>query len=209
MTEEEIQALKVAKEQAEAARVAAEAAAAAAKAEAEKAKGALDGVVNELTEERRKKNEALSKLNINNNEPQDVNSLIEEALQKKEAEKRRQELEEAITEFKNSKSEFQNDAAGLVFDKFKNSLARFNLSDVTTKAEAKARLEEVYKFVNFKETASAPEYEGTPSGGYNIPVAGERVSKETESAVRMANMSEEKFKTLQSKYPDALGGLGI
>ena len=78
MTEEEIKALQDAKEEAERRASEALAAAEAAKAEADKAKQDVTKVVDELKEERRKKNEALGG-KINNDTP-DVNTLIEQAL---------------------------------------------------------------------------------------------------------------------------------
>lgn len=209
MTEEEIKALQDAKEAAERRVAEVEAAAQLARQEAEKAKEDVSKVVNELTEERRKKNEALSKLNINNGEP-DVNTLIEQALQTKEQERRKQELEAAIAEFKSSKSEFQSDSAGLVFGKFQEELKKFNLSDVTNKEQAKKRLEEVYRFINYKSTnPETPIYDGTPTDINNPPVKDARLSQIDEAALKTAGITPEKFTQLKSKYPDALNGLGI
>lgn len=209
MTEEEINALKAAKEEAE--RKASEALSAveAARAEAEKAKQDVTKVVDELKEERRKKQEALGNANINNETP-DVNSLIEQALATKEAERRKTELEEAIAEFKGSKTEFQSDAAGLVFEKFKKELSKFNFSDVTNKAQAKARLEEVYRFANkSSDTPLGSEYDGAPRGGHDVPSGNEHESKETKTAMELARMDKEKFDKLKTKWGDALDSLGM
>jgi len=209
MTEEEIKALKEAKEAAERRVADAEAAALLAKQEADKAKLDVTKVVDELTEERRKKNEALSKLNINNNDT-DVNSLIEQALQGKEQERRKQEFEAAIAEFKSSKSEFQTDAAGLVFGKFQEELKKYNFNEVSSKEQAKKRLEEIYKFVNFKASNSEPlDYDGTPTGINTIPVSEAAITQMNEAALKTAGMTPEKFTQLKSKYPEALNGLGI
>lgn len=209
MTEEEIKALQEAKEAAEKRAAEADAAAEAARAEADKAKQDVTKVVDELKEERQKKAEALAKANINNSEP-DVNTLIEQALSQKETERRKAELEQAIAEFKASKPEFQNDAAGIVFGKFQENLKRFNLSDVNSKEQAKNRLEEVYKFVNFKSNDGSPsDYEGTPSGGHVPPTNDGKTNLETEKLLETTGMGKEKFEKLKSKYPDALVGIGI
>lgn len=212
MTEEQIQALQAAKE-------AAEAAAEAAKAEAEKAKGDLSGVVDELKELRTKKQEAEEKLKTFNNpnpEPKppdgqpDVDKLVEAALAKKEQERIEAEMSQAVEEFQNSKTEFQSDTTGMVFDKFKKDLGRFNFSDVRSKAEAKARLEEAYDFLRRKERAEQdPNYDGTnpvPSVPKSLDTSlPEDVKKFSESN----NVDPERMKKLSSKYGDALAGLGF
>lgn len=209
MTEEEIKALQVAKEEAERRASEAEAAAIAARTEADKAKVDLGNTVEELKSERQKKAEALAKLNINNTEP-DVSSLIEQALTQKETERRTAELADAINEFKNSKSEFQTDTTGIVFGKFQEHLKRFNLSDVKSKEQAKSRLEEVYKFVNFKSNnGSSQEYEGTPSGSNTPPTNNNGTSLDTAKILESTGMDKAKFEKLKSKYPDALIGIGI
>lgn len=209
MTEEEIKALQDAKDAAERRVAEVEAAALLARQEADKAKQDVSKIVDELTEERRKKNEALSKLNINNGEP-DVNTLIEQALQSKEMERRKQELETAIAEFKSSKSEFQSDAAGLVFGKFQEELKKFNLSDVTTKEQAKKRLEEVYRFINYKSTTNdTPTYDGTPTDVNTPPVKDGKLSPMDDATLKIAGLTPEKFTEFKSKYADALNGLGI
>lgn len=209
MTEEEIKALQDAKEAAEQKAAEATAAAEAARAEAEKAKTDVTKIVDELKEERRKKQEALDNANINNETP-DVNSLVEQALQKKERERVERELDEAIAEFKNSKSEFQSDTAGVVFDKFKQGLNRFNFSDVTNKAQAKQRLEEAYRFLNATSAnQEGSNYEGTPASGYNVPDRDKEIPRENKTAMEMARIDEEKFSKLKGKYSEAFEGLGI
>lgn len=209
MTEEEIKALQDAKEEAERRASEAIAAAQAAKAEADKAKQDITKVVDELKEERQKKNEALAKQGINSETP-NVSELIEQALAAKEMEKRKAEFEEAVTEFKSSKPEFQNDTAGLVFDKFKSELTRFNFSDVTNKAQAKQRLEEAYRFVKGSNgNQSGFDYDGTPRDGQSIQDKPEGLSQEMASTLELARMDKDKFTKLKSKYGDAMAGLGI
>ena len=212
MTEEEIQALKEAKE-------AAEAAAESAKAEAEKAKGDLTGVVDELKEERIKKQEALDKLKgINNPNPnsaprviQDVNQLVEEALEKREAERIRNEVSDAIESFKGSKTEFQSDASGIVFEKFKKDLSRFSFADVKSKEEAKQRLEEAYDFLRGRgaHPDEGTNYEGSNPAPNNPPSNDTSISKDAKRILEANNISEDKFKKISSKYGDALAGLGF
>lgn len=210
MTEEEINALVTAKAEAEAKASEALRIAEEARAAAEKAKADLGGVVNELTEERRKKQEAIDKANITNPQSVDVSTLVEKALQEKESQRKQSEITEAIAEFKSSKPEFQNDAAGIVFEKFKNELNKFNLSDIRNKAEATARLNEIYRFVNFRGgEGQGMDYDGSPSSGYTVPTSERQTPKELDSAMKSVGMDETKFKKLQEKYPDALNGLGI
>lgn len=209
MTEEEIKALQTAKEEAE--RKAAEALAAveAAKAEALKAKEDVNKVVDELKELRSKRTPPVDNANINNKEL-DVNSLIEQALAQKEEERRKTEFEEAVAEFKSSKTEFQNDSAGLVFGKFKESLKKFNFSDVTTKSQAKTRLEEAYRFLNGTgSTIDSENYEGGLRVDGLPPVKQDGLSKDTTAAMQVAKIDKDKFANLKSKYPEALASLGI
>lgn len=209
MTEEEIKALQEAKEAAEKKAADAEAIALAAKAEADKAKEDITKVVDELKTERQKKNEALAKAGINNEQP-DVSTLVEQALAVKDAERTKRELEEAIAEFKSSKTEFQTDTAGLVFEKFKNELKKFNFSDVTNKAQAKARLEEAYRFVNgSKPNDNNNDYDGTTRAGQSIQDKNGKLPKEVDNAIEMAKMDKDKFTKLSSKWGDAMSGLGI
>lgn len=212
MTPEEIQALKEAKEAAETRAAAAEAAALAAKSTAEEVASKLNNVVEELKEERRKKNEALEKQNINQPPSQnlDVAQLIEQELQKKEQERLKRDFETAIEEFKASKTEFQADQAGLVFDKFKQQMTKFNFSDVSTKEQAKARLEEIYRFTNFKgNNEAAQQYEGSPQYSPTPRSLDGQLSAETAKVLEESGVQKEKFEALAKKYPDALTSLGI
>lgn len=216
MTEEEIQALQVAKEAAETRAAEVEAAAQAAKAEADKAKADLSNVVNELTDVRKKKAEAEEKLNKINNpnpgtgDPQDVSSIVQAELARREQERIRQEMDSAIEEFKNSKTEFQSDSAGLVFDKFKSELSRFNFADVTNKEQAKARLEEAYRFLRQKsEGTGEPDYEGTASSTAIPPQGDTRTPADVAKTLEQTGMTQEQYNKLASKYGDALTSLGL
>jgi len=209
MTEEEFKALQEAKEAAEQKLQELETSTEATRAEAEKAKQDLQKVVDELKEERRKKQEALDKANINNETP-DVDSLVEQALQKKERERRERELEEAINEFKSSKSEFQSDTSGVVFDKFKEGLKRFNFSDVKSKDEAKKRLDEAYRFLNAgKKEEDENDYEGSPKDAHNVPDKSGELTSDAKTVMESARINEEKYTELKNKYSDAFEGLGI
>lgn len=202
MTEEEIKALQ---EELEAAK----AAAAQAKAEAEKAKGDVQKVVDELTEERRKKQEAERKAAITNGEP-DIEALIDQAIKSREEKTREQEFKSALEEFRASKHEFQADAAGLVFSKFEDQLKRFNFSDIQSKEQMKARLEEVYRFMNFKPNGDEGlEYEGSPSNPFNVDGPRQETPREVKSVLEMTGMEQDKFKDLKTKYPEALESLGL
>lgn len=213
MTEEEIRVLKEAKEAAERRAAEAEAAANIAKAEADKERTAKETVVSELQDVRAKKAEAETKLkSITNTTPEttDVNVLIEQALARKEAEKQQAELALAVEEFKVSKPEFQADSAGLVFGKFQETLKRFNLSDVRNKAEAKARLEEVYKFMNLESNSTnATDYTGAERITPTAPLSPDAIQRSSEELAKVSGMNTDKIKSLRSKYPDAFGGLGI
>jgi chromosome segregation ATPase len=217
MTEEEIKALQDAKEAAEKAAAEASQAAEAARADAEKAKTDLEGVVDELKTERQKKNEALEQAQkITNNDPaasqpQDVASLVNQALEQKEKERVQKEIESAIEEFKGSKTEFQGDSAGLVFEKFKKEMNKFNFADVRGKEEAKRRLEEIYRFANLGSANEDGEqvYNGTPRSGQNIPDTEGRLRPEVEKTLSVNGVDPEKFKKLSAKYGDAVANLGL
>lgn len=210
MTDEEIQGLKDATLAAETRAADAETAATLAREEAEKSKAALLNNVEELKAERLKKQEALGKLNINNSDPVDVETLVEAALRKREEDKQKTELELAIAEFKASKPEFQSDSAGIVFDKFKQDLSRFNLSGVTTKAEAKARLEEVYRFVNFKQgTEDNQPYNGSTRGTPNIADNSGDIRRDVTELIDSVKMEKDDYVKLKTKYPEAFESLGL
>lgn len=217
MTEEEIQALQEAKEAAETRAAEAAAAAEAARAEADKAKSDLSGVVEELTEERKKKNEALEKLKVNNPNPTplgdtgNLSEVIQREFEKRDQERIKSELESAIAEFRSSKTEFQADSAGLVFDKFKKELAKFNFSDVTSKEQAKQRLEEAYRFVKQTNPDSFGEleHEGTPRVPANPKDGGDKLDLSTEKMLEQSGVSTETYRKISTKYGDALRGLGF
>lgn len=216
MTEEEIKALQDAKEAAEKRAAEAEQAALLAKEAADKASSDLQGVVTELTDERKKKNEALEKLDKINNpnpgteNPTDIASAIEAEFAKRESNRIKSEMEEAIQEFKNSKTEFQNDTAGLVFDKFKKDLSKFSFADVKSKAEAKARLEEAYRFMQGASSIEdVPSYEGTPTVPSTPKDNEGRIPADTEKVLQENKITQESYNKLSSKYGDALRGLGF
>lgn len=210
MTEEEIQALKNATVAAETRAVEAEALANSAREEADKAKGDVTRVVDELKEERLKKNEAIDKAKLLNKDETDVSSLIEAALQSRDTKTRETSFIEALEEFKNSKSEFKSDTTGLVSTKFEADLKRFNFSDVGTKEQMKARLEEAYRFLNFKPGQQEENNYG--GGSFNAAPANENTEdtlKNVEKVLEATGMDEERFKQLREKYPGALSTLGI
>lgn len=217
MTEEEIKTLQDAKEEAEKRASEADTAIAEAKAAADKAKSDLTNVVSELTDERKKKAEALEELkNINNPNPNpdtntDVSSLIQAELAKRDQERVKTDVESAITEFKNSKTEFQTDSSGIVFDKFKKELSKFSFTDVSSKEQARQRLEEAYRFVRNQpaQEGGGPEYEGGNPNPATPPEGSSRTSPEVEKAIENSGITTEKFNKLSDKYGDALVGLGI
>jgi len=208
MTEEEIKALQEALAAEKAARKLAEDTSNGWKLAAEKNKTDLDKVVDELKTERQKKQEALDKANLSNDEP-DIATLIEQALQEKENKRKQDDFKSAVEEFKASKPEFQADAAGIVFSKFEQNLGRFNFSDVTNKEQLKLRLEEAYRFMNFiPEQGTQTEYNGTPSI-QSIP--GEQRPQQqadVKAALEMSGVKEDRFKELRAKYPEAFENIG-
>lgn len=209
MTEEEIKALQDAKEAAERREQEALAIATRAAEERDKAKGDLANTVEELKALRLKRIENPDKPNLSNTEP-DVNELIEQALQRREEDSKKTDFERALTEFKTSKPEFANDAAGIVYMKFEEGLKRFNFSDIKDKDQMKSRLEEVYQFLNFKPiNAQGEEYEGTPSGSNPVPISPDRVPASLKSAIESAGMDPARAKQLQEKYPEAFESLGL
>lgn len=210
MTEEQIKALQDAAEAAEARAQAAEQARLIAEAQVKEKEASLAGVVDELKTERQKKNEALEKANLINPGSINVDEVVSAALAKKEQERMKEELEQAVQEFKTSKTEFQTDASGIVFDKFKQGLGIFNLSSAKSKAEARALLENAYKFLNANTSTDAgTDYSGGAANAAPVPTNAPGISTEVQSALTSAKMSPEQLKRIQDKYPDALNGLGI
>lgn len=209
MTEEEIKALQDAKLEAERKATEAETLAMSLKAEVEKAKGDISKVVEELTEERRKKQDALDKAKLSNGEI-DVNDIIEQAFKSREEQTRKASFEEALNEFKASKQEFQADAAGLVFSKFEEGLKRFNFSDIANKDQMKARLEDVYKFMNFRPNEEGgSEYEGSSANPAPVNPVSAEPSGDVKKVLDATGVDVGKYKTLREKYPDAFNSLGL
>jgi len=209
MTEEEIKALVEAKEAAEKQAQEAIAAAASARAEAEKEKTEKFNVVEELKNLRAKAATNPTDTNLPKQEP-DINQLIEEALRKKEEESKKTQLEQALAEFKNSKPEFKADAAGLVYSKFEEGLKRFNFSDIGSKEQMKARLEEVYRFVNSPANIeTGPDYEGSPSNPMPVNSLINGPDPQTKEVLKVTGIDEAKYKTLKEKYSDAFDSLGL
>lgn len=217
MTEEEVQALQEAKEAAETRAAEADAAAKAAQEAADKASSDLQNVVSELTDERKKKAEALEKLekfsNPDSKDPEgapDVSSLIQAELERREQERVKTDVESAIAEFKNSKTEFQSDSSGIVFEKFKKELGKFSFADVSSKEQARQRLEEAYRFVRGQQSGDEePSYEGSNPSPATPPAGGQQLSQEVSKVIENAGISQDKFNSLASKYGDALSGLGF
>lgn len=177
--------------------------------ERQKDKENLNKVVDELKTERKKKQEALDKTNIIDKQP-DVETLVLSALEKRQEEERKRQLDEALEEFKRSKPEFQADPSGLVYSKFEKVLADFNLSSAQTKESMKAKLDMAYKFSKFKETSKEePEYDGTPQTKDVLPKEKDMDNIEIEKTLESTRVSKESFAKLKSKYPEALEGLGI
>jgi len=208
MTEDEIKALQDAKaatdvelaEAREAARVATEAAG--------KSKADVDKIVAELTEERRKKQEVIDKAKLTSGEV-DVNDLVTQAFNKREGERRTSDFNQAMTEFKNSKTEFTADAAGLVYSRFEDGLKRFNFSDVETKEQMKERLEEAYRFLKPSSEAAEQTYLGNSSNPAPVPQANPSQSLAEQKVLESTGMDKEKYSKLKSKYGDAFTSLGL
>lgn len=214
MTEEEIKALQEAKEAAEKSAAEAKAAAEAATSEAEKAKGDLSNVVEELKDVRAKKAEAEGKAQFNNTEPgsnPDVSEIVKQELSKAEQARVQKEIDDAVNEFKNSKTEFQSDPSGIVYDKFKKELSKFNFTDIASKEEAKNRLEEAYRFVRQTNPDSfgTPEHDGTPRTPSTPKGEDGKLPSNVSSTLESTGVSEEKYRKLSDKYSEALESLGF
>lgn len=202
MTEEEIKALQDELE--------------AKKAEAEQWKTAANKhetdknkVVEELIAERQKKQEALDKANLSNTDL-DVPTIVENTLRAREEERKKRELEAAMIEFKASKPEFQSDVAGIVFSKFQDGLKRFNFSDVESKEQYKQRLEEAYRFLNnVSETNPQDNYDGTPFTPTSPGDTRPQQKADVKSALEISGVSEERFKQLKEKFPEAMENIGL
>jgi len=210
MTEEEIKALQVAKEETEVKLAEALEAARVATENATKSKGDVDKIVAELTEERRKKQEALDKANLTNREPMNVNEAIAQAFREREDQTRKADLESVMAEFKASKPEFQADAAGLVYSKFEQGLKQFTFADVTNKEQMKARLENAYRFLSPTQDAGAePDYSGNAPSYSPVSSADPAQSINERKVLEDTGMDPAKYKALKAKYGEAFYNLGL
>lgn len=137
-----------------------------------------------------------------------VEAAVQAELDRREAQRRKQDFEMAVNEFKASKPEFQADESGLVFEKFKQSLSRFNFSDIGSKEEAKKALEDVYRFTNFKyNQEEAPAYEGSPRGGVTPPNESGKPDQNAAALSTQTGLQPERVRALQEKYGDAFASL--
>lgn len=176
----------------------------------------VQNVVEELKQERIKKREAMDAQNAEHKTDKDegVQDTIEQAVERvltlRHAERRKEDYEKAMEEFKQSKTEFQNDPSGLVFEKFKENIKMFNFTDLQSKEQIHNRLEGAYNFVNrgdSKESKSA--YEGTPNTGTDPKAGMSNLTHDQHKVLGNIGMSEKRFNELKNKYPDSFNELGV
>lgn len=179
-------------------------------------------VVNELVsqrerarkaeEEAQKTREELEKkaadANLNNTDPEEVVNRI---LRQKEEESIKGSYEDALKEFKNSHNEFSDstDTAGLVFDKFKGEIAKFNLSGLRTKEEIKQRLTEIYEFSNRKKSDDKVNfYNGTRQSGSDAKITDNAGLSNAESKLlNDMGWDKERFLKIKEKRPTYIASL--
>ncbi len=131
-------------------------------------------VISELTQKRESERLAKEELERVKKEKEsdpsisDPRKIVEEVLNQKEQEAAKEAFKDAIEDLKKTYNEFsqETDAAGIVFGKFENEMRKFNFSGLKTKEEFKARLDEVYNYMNRTLPPKSQEfYQGTRQSG--------------------------------------------
>jgi len=192
--------------------------------------GKVDSLTNELIEMRKSRQEdreALDALLKGDDKDEDKKGEDEEVpeddIQKKVAEEfaKREEaqkaktFEEAEQEFRNSMPEFRedNDNGGLKYEAFKKELNKFNLSDLGSKEAYKARLKEVYEFMNRKsqkdDNSQLNQYASTNDNGGGEPKESDIavLSKQETQLIKDQGWSKERYLKLREKQPQYVNSL--
>lgn len=160
-------------------------------------------LVNEIKDERTKKQEREAALEAAKSELEKVKSaqtkpedsvdpevLVEKVLRRKEEESSKNAMYEAKMAMKTLYNEFSDasDAGGILFNKFETELAKFNLSGLKTKEDYLNRFKEVYEFMGRKSKPA-----GESSSFYN----GQRQDGSTPPKVEDVNLSGSEVKLMQ------------
>lgn len=170
------------------------------------------GLVEEVKEERRKKQEQedLAKAALASNDP---DAKILSVVERKLAEEKTKQIEMSLAQFeanyKASNPEFQpsNDPSGIKFQAFKKVLGRFNLSGLSTEAE----FAEVYKDAmlilkreepkNGDQTINRNSFSpSTRSSGATETINSDLTEKE-EKLIASVNWTKEKYLKLKASQP--------
>lgn len=130
------------------------------------AEDAQNKILEELKEERKKKQEAEAKLTLKGEDgnPQDVSQTVEDILNKKDKEKLKQTQEDTIKKFKESNPEFHpdNDPGGIKYAAFQKKLARIDTTSLTSQED----LVEVLDDVMFSLKRNSSTDTGTDANPY-------------------------------------------
>lgn len=184
------------------------------------AKQAVENLANEIKELRSKKNEEIEELKKKivekpeaGEDKVDVHSQVEKVLNERHEKEIEIARKEAIEEFRNSLPDFSadNDPGDIKFKAFQKELNKFNLSDLRSKEEVKARLKEVHDFMNRgKQKTETPynPYAASPkSGGAPADGGSSNLSDKEKILIRKHGFSEEKYLKLRDKQPGYIATL--
>lgn len=178
------------------------------------------GLVEELKEEKRKKQEAadLARAAMDGagaTPEEKILSVVEKRLAEEKTKQIEMSRSEFEANFKATNPEFEpsNDAGGIKFQAFKNILSKFNLNGLTTEKE----FAEVYKdaMLLLKRQEGKPNDQsfnrdsfspGTRSSGGDKSNSGELSSKE-EKMIQSINWTKEKYLKLKTSRPDFVESL--
>lgn len=144
----------------------------------------------------------------------DVATLVATELEKRDQVRIQKEKDEALVEFRASLAEFNadNDPGDLKFNAFKRELAKFNLSDLTSKEAIKGRLKEVYDFANRsakpQNGSIVNQFAPTPQSHHIAGGDGDGgLTKPELDLIESKGWSKEKYIGLKEKMPAFISGL--
>ncbi len=177
---------------------------------------AKENLVNEIKEIRSKKQELEAKLEEKKESKPEGEETPEEIvnriLRERDSQSIKNELSQAELDFKKEHKEFleENDPGGLKYQKYKDTLAKFNLSGLRTKDEVKQRMSEAYDYMNRPVKAQpinnyqgSPSNPGTPASTDTGPALNPGESK----LLEQLGWSKEKFMEQKAKRPHYIQGL--
>ena len=144
-----------------------------------------------------------------------VNTLIEQALVKRDNQSVENNYKTVESNFKNSINEFKedNDSGGLKYAAFQKELNKFNLSGLTSKEELTARFKEVYEFMNRNKApenqSNLNQYAATPPSNGVQPkeVDNTTLSRAELDLIKNHNWTKDRYIKLKERQPQYIQSL--